>query len=281
MSRTHIGLAAAALVAALGTLSAPASGQAPPVGTFTLTMGGTPPPALAAQAPMAAGMDGTLRFSLGSDGTLLAAHAELAVDPDSPQAAALAGARLMAAWKFDADSLGVAMSVPASMRPLLAAMLAPEAGAPPEGYHMTMKLPDLESAIKDQADKIDSDAADDFTSVALGTRSTVGGIACEEWRITSPRDTTTVCATESDAPELALIEWFMKRTGARNAADDMTKRLFGGRKLTPIRAVAGDGSFRMELERASAAAPPAAFFAIPAGYHAIDAGALPFGAGDR
>lgn len=278
MSRTYVVLAAAALFA---SVAVPAAGQAPPVGTFTLTMGGTPPPALAAQAPMAAGMNGTLRFSLGSDGKLLAAHADLVVDPDSPQAAALAGARLMAVWEFDAESVGVAMSVPASMRPILAAMLAPEAGAPPEGYHMTLKLPDMESAIKDQADKLDSDAADDFTSMALGTRSTVAGIACEEWRITSPRDTTTVCATESAIPELALIEWVVKRTGARDAAEDMTKRLFGGRRLTPIRAVAGDGSFRMELERAGATAPPAAFFAIPAGYHAVDAGALPFGAGDR
>ncbi|MEO7610947.1 MAG: DUF4412 domain-containing protein [Gemmatimonadales bacterium] len=278
MPRTHISLAAAALIVGV---AASAGGQAPPAGTFTLTLGGTPPPALAEQAPMAAGMNGTLRFTLGSDGTHLAAHAELIAEPGSSQAAALAGARMMAAWKFDAESVGVAMSVPASMRPMLAVMLAPEAGSPPEGYHMTIKLPELESAIKDQADKIDSDATDDFTSVALGTRSTVGGIACEEWRITSPRDTTTVCATESAAPELALIEWFMKRTGAREASEDMTNRLFGGRKLTPIRAVAGDGSFRMELERASTAAPSAGFFAIPAGYHAIDAGALPFGGGDR
>ncbi|MBA2292613.1 MAG: DUF4412 domain-containing protein [Gemmatimonadales bacterium] len=266
-------ISTAMLVAAL----APAGAQAPPVGTFTLTMGGTPPPALAEQAPMAAGMTGALRFTLGSDGTRLAAHAELNVEPDSPQAAALAGARLMAAWKFDADSVGVAMSVPESMRPLLAAMLAAEAGSPPEGYHMTIKLPDLESAIKNQAHKIDSDAADDFTSVALGTRSTVAGIACEEWRITSPRDTMTVCAVESSASSMALVEWFMNRTGTRDAADDMTKRLFGGRKLTPIRAVAGDGSFRMELESSTAASPPAAFFAIPAGYHAIDADDLPFG----
>lgn len=266
------------LTAALAALvAAPAGAQAPPVGTFTLTMGGTPPPALAEQAPMAAGMTGALRFTLGSDGSRLAAHAELNVEPDSPQAAALAGARLMAAWKFDADSVGVALSVPASMRPLLAAMLASGSASPPEGYHMTMKLPDLESAFKNQADKIDSDALDEVTSAALGTRSTVGGIDCEEWTITSPRDTMTVCAVESSASSMALVEWFMKRTGTRDAADDMTKRLFGGRKLTPIRAAAIDGSFRMELESASAAAPPATFFAIPAGFHAIDAADLPFG----
>lgn len=183
----------------------------------------------------------------------------------------------MATWRFDADSISVAMSLPESMRPLVAAMLAPEAGTPPEGYHMTIKLPDVESAIKDQTDKIDSDAADDLKSVPLGTRSSVGGVGCEEWRITSSRDTTIVCATESSLPAMALVEWFIQRTGTRHAADEMSKRLFGGRKLTPIRAVASDGSFRMELESATAAPPPAAFFAVPAGYHTIDSSVLPFG----
>lgn len=272
MWRRGIGLAA--LVAAL---AAPAGGQAPPVGTLTFAVSGTPPAALTDQAPMAAGMTPTFRLTLGSDGTRLATHAELIADPASPQMAVLAGARLMAAWRFDADSVSVALSVPDAMRPLLSSLLASGAAPPPLGYHMTIKLPDVESVIKEHADKIDDDAADDLTATALGTRSTAGGIDCEEWKITSPRDTMTVCTVESSAPSMALVEWFIQRTDTRGAADDMTKRLFGGRKLTPIRAVAANGSFRMELEGASAASPPAAFFAIPAGFRAIDAADLPFG----
>ncbi len=246
--------------------------------TFIVT--GTPPAAMLEQAPMAAGSMPTVRFTLGSDGKRLGAQVELVVDPASEEAAMLAGTRMIAGWTVDSDSVSIAMSIPEPMRPLLSSMLAPGVATPPMGYQVSFKLPDVEDAVKERTDKFDDDATDDVSAVSLGTKAVVGGIPCEEWRVTSPRDTATVCAAESSLPGMAMFDWLVQRTDTRDAVDGMAKRLFGGRKLIPIRAVASDGSFRIELEQAVASPPPASFFAVPAGYHIMDAGALPFPSDD-
>lgn len=270
------------LGAVLTLAPAVASAQSAPAGMMTWEMSATPPAALAAQAPMPDGVNPVIRITIGSDGKHIAMQTGVSIEPaPSPELAMLSAARMFAIWTVDADSMHLGLELPEPIRAMVAGMIAPQlASTPPAGYRVTMKLPNIEDALKDNIEKLDGRDGAEIATTALGTRAMVGGIECENWTMTSASDTATVCVVDRNTPAFALGTWFasyLKLDEAMKKGD--FGKLFGGREVVPISMIASDGSFRMQLTGISTSAPAPSFFVMPEGFHTIDPSALPFGGG--
>lgn len=275
-------------IAALATAPAMAAAQDAPVGEMTFRFTGKAPAEMSAQAPMPIDRLPMFMVKMGSDGRQMGMEMSLQGTDSAPPFNMIADTRLRILWRTGSDSVRFMASVPASMRAMAASMLAPEAGAePPAGYHLTMKVPDLDSILEANKDKVkdrmeSSDDGPEPVVTSLGTKSTVAGIQCENWRMVAPdsarasSDTLEFCMVESNHPQLAIGAWIADRFDLDDTMKDAdVTKYFGGRALYPIRVTTTNNAFTMELVSASNTAPAASFFTIPADYRAIDPKTIP------
>ena len=276
------------IAAAVALMPALLSAQAAPTGEMTYEISGRMPEALAAQAPMQ--NIPTMRIQVGSDGRRIGMVTTIAGGGSDEVSAALAGMAVRVILPARGDSMHFGIAVPATIQPMVAQLLAPGMAAP-EGYRLSMKLPNVDSIIAANKDKIDmqpSSVGDSVLPVALGTKATVAGIECENWRLTAPsgpggsNETIDLCLAPA-SPQFAISEWMMKRFNIDKAiVTSPMGKLFNGRKLFPVRVTTSTGSMKMELVSASATAPAASFFDIPVSYHVVNPGDLPIpGAGNE
>ncbi len=275
-------------IAALALAPAVAAAQGAPVGEMTFRFTGKAPAAMTAQAPMPIERMPMFMVKMASDGKQMGMEMTLQGTESAPPFDMIADTRLRILWRAGSDSVRFLAGVPASMRGMAASMLAPDAGAePPAGYYMVMKVPNLDSIMDANKGKVKDrmDSADDGpepTVTSLGTKSTVAGIQCENWRVVAPdsartkSDTVELCMVEGGMTQLGIGAWLADRFDLDDAMKDAdVSKYFGGRAMYPIRVTTSDNSFLMELVSASNTAPAASFFSIPADYRAIDPKTIP------
>lgn len=266
------------VLAALVALPVIAHAQDAPVGLMAFEMTGKPPAAMASQSPMPIDKLPTFRLELGSNGRQFGMQFSIQPEGMPTELAMLADTRVQLVWQNGADSAQFAVNVPAAIRSMAASMLAPELVAtPPAGYHVTMKVPDMDSLITANLDSAKgTDSGPDMVTRNTGTKSKVAGIECENWEMLSPSDSIDICVVESSSASFAMGSWLAKRFKLDEAMKrGNAKKLFDGKTMIPVRAVARDGSFTMALVSTSNSAPGAAFFAVPADYKRLDPKTLP------
>lgn len=232
-----------------------ALGQATPVGSVTLAIRVTPGSAKSAPVPLLAG-GMSLRLTASSDGRRSAVT--LAAGADSVGVGALlANGWIRVVTGATDDSTDVGISVPPGVRAMLP---APAADSIAGGYRMRFKAPATDSVVK--PDKLMKDTP---TARPLGTTRIVAGAACENWLITTVKDTVNVCFVEQNRSTAPLVQWIVTKLHLdRSAAGLQLSTTFSGRKLLPVRFASMDSATVVELLSASSGSPAPDAFDIPA-----------------
>jgi len=251
------------------------SAQAPaPVGMMTWQLSGTLPKAVQAQSPMPMSDIPKMQFQFGGDGKRFAMSVALADSVSDPAMAVFADATIKMVVRAGGDTVDVAIGVPAAARAMVASLASPENSAnPPEGYRISAAMPNLDSLMKANIDKVDSVNTNDVKTRSLATTRKVGGLTCTNWQMITATDTVDVCVVENLPFSGAMQSWMASKLNfaeLMKRAGSTTTQLFGGKMAFPIRLSSGDGSFVMEMVSTSDAAPPAAFFEIPTAFKSID-----------
>ncbi len=220
-------------------------------------------------APMTQGIhEIELQMTAATDGQRVA----MQMNPGARMAAQiptidLAAARLQVILPAGGDTVQLGLVLPPEIAGAMGVSL---------GYRFDLPL----DAIPDPTTFADSITAkvenggDSTEFINTGARETVAGIACEVWRVTSPRDTTgtevAMCLAEPTPALRSMTEVMERRFPSlarlREKFADSARARFGGRDLLPIRIrVTGPSDMLVELQSISDTAPDASFFVLPAG----------------
>lgn len=233
-----------------------------PVGAATFVLNVVPPPASTTPSMFGAV---TARVTAASDGhrTSVTIASESGA-PGSPSI--LAGTWVRVVTRTTDDSVDLGASVP----PFLAAMIPRPAGdSAPKGYRLRFKPPDTDSITRS-----DSSLNDATTAIPLRTNRVVAGLTCENWQVTSVKDTMYVCLTTGTPASAALMNWIGASVHLSPRAAARLSQLFGGRRLIPLRIASRDSSMVIELASVTAGQPPAELFDIPKSFVAVDSGLM-------
>lgn len=212
-----------------------------------------------------------MRWTLATDGTRLGFQ----VDFGPEMAAAMpnmdfSAMRMQAVIHPGGDSVSVGVVLP----PEIAASMGGGIG-----LRLDMAIPDTirNPAMPDLDSLMATNQGQQPSVVNTGRRSTVAGIACEEWEVTPQQPDSMplsgkmqMCLTDQ-VPALraftALFERYMPDLGVDfGEMKEMGRKWFGGRDLVAIRTVIGDNQdIVVQLESATSTAPDASFFVLPEG----------------
>jgi hypothetical protein len=217
-----------------------------------------------------------MRMTFASNGEMWA----MQMQPGQSMVAAfpmadLSSVRLVALVPTKGDSFHVGIVMP----PDIAAQMGGGIGFRVDGeIPKSFDFPfDLDSLMDAQQERSDAEKP---TITNTGRRSTVGGVSCEEWTITTPgvADSTgpgepvtmEMCLAEPSPMMKAWTEWVKARVpDIMKEYDEMNAEMraeFGGRDLVPVR-FGMQAPFPMvfELVSQSGEAPDATFFRLPDG----------------
>lgn len=264
-------LVVAALVAALSPASGAAQG-----GSSTWTMRTVLPDSLASRT---AGLsEFELRMTFATNGQMWAMQLQPAQSMvDAITAIDLSAVRFVALMPTQGDSFHLGIVIP----PELGAQLG--AGI---GYRLDGVVPDLASLGGNLDSLVEAQASDDPIEKPdfrdTGGRTTVGGVACEQWTVTMLPPTSAdssgtrepmtmeICLAEQTPLLRSWSEWAKARVPAlRKQYDKLGAEMraqFGGRELVPIRiAMTAPLSTTFELVSQTDQAPDPTFFQLPDG----------------
>ena len=249
--------------AALLFPAAVAAQASPPAPVGTVVVGVHVTPRQTASTAMFGGA--VLKLTAGSDGQRTSVT--IAFDSVSGSGAFLNGAWLRSLTRQGDDSIDLLAALPATLRAMLPPTIIGDSTS--QGLRLRLSTRSTDSIVQN-----DSLVKDSSRATPTGVMRTVAGTRCEDWNVISGSDTAVVCMAAQTAAMAPLIRWATAKLHLDGPRGQRLAGVFGGRKLIPLRAVSGDSSAVVEVLSASADAPPAGAFEIPAGFHLLDADAL-------
>ncbi|HRP09171.1 MAG TPA: DUF4412 domain-containing protein, partial [Gemmatimonadales bacterium] len=148
------------------------------------------------------------------------------------------------------------MVVNRTTRTITSFIAAPGAPGGGKGFKMVQPMPDDAEA---------EAAAGDIQVRKLGTSQTVAGHKCDDYEITSNKETAQICATES------LGNFMMLQGGGMGGGSSPAwARAFGNKPMFPLKVTSPDGGTTVEVTAIERGTPDAAYFEEnTAGYMAM------------
>lgn len=257
----------AALIAATLLLVAPLAAQS---GTTVWSMRMKLPDSTRAKAGGLSEID--MRMTLATDGNRLG----MQIDFAEGMATAMPGfdlssIRVNAIVHAGGDSASVGVILPPELAAMMGGGIGMRLDVPVPDKFDGLPVPNLDSIME-------ANQGEEPNVTNTGRTSTVAGVSCEEWEMTSrtPSDSTPfddrvqLCLAEN-LPAMraftSLVEKYLPDLGVDfSEFKERGKKWFGGRELTAIRMVMGaNQEMVLQLESSTSTAPDASFFTLPEG----------------
>jgi hypothetical protein len=254
-----------ALATALLAVAATTGSAQQLVGTMSMRTTVAIPDSLAKALPGGAGGPMAFNMTVATDGKQFSL--DLAIN-GSGAMAMLAGMHVRAVYSPGSDTLHAALLMPDMT-----------GSGTPTGYKLDLPVSafaglsgTMDSMMKGVMDTVMKTASKMPVpvTVSLGTKSTVAGIDCENWRSIAPGDTTSFCVAPMSDGFKQLRDQITRAAGLEKIMDQMTGmsaaglKPFGGRDMIMLKMANSKTGTSMEVTQLSSARPDAAQFTLPA-----------------